>query len=250
MALSIFQELVARGAIDCEELARNFLRTYAADPRRGYGGAMHDYFEALARGTAWPEASRALFEGEGTMGNGAAMRVAPLGAYYAYDFERAAAEARRSAEVTHAHPEGQAGAIAVAVATAWTWQWARSGRREFPVELIRVASEFTPPGATRDGILTALAIPLDEWEFTAAERLGNGSRVTAPDTVPFCLWCAAAHLTDYSEALWTAVRVGGDIDTNCAIIGGMVAMGGDIEAIPFAWRKQREDLEWPREPEE
>ena len=40
------------------------------------------------------------------------MRVAPLGAYFAEDVERAASEAHLSAQVTHAHPEGQAGAIA------------------------------------------------------------------------------------------------------------------------------------------
>jgi ADP-ribosylglycohydrolase len=44
-----------------------------------------------------------------------------------------------------------------------------------------------------------------------------------PDTVPYAIWCAARHLDDLVEALWATVSVGGDIDTTCAIVGGIVA---------------------------
>lgn len=49
---------------------------------------------------------------------------------------------------------------------------------------------------------------------------------TAPDTVPFALWCAARHIDDYAEAIWTTVSAGGDNDTNCAIVGGIVVLAG------------------------
>jgi ADP-ribosylglycohydrolase len=52
------------------------------------------------------------------MGNGAAMRIAPLGAWYAGDCRSAVLEAMRSAEVTHTHVEAVLGAAAVAVAAA------------------------------------------------------------------------------------------------------------------------------------
>lgn len=51
-----------------------------------------------------------LFYGQGSYGNGAAMRVAPLGAYFADDLALATQQARLSAEVTHAHAEGLIGA--------------------------------------------------------------------------------------------------------------------------------------------
>jgi ADP-ribosylglycohydrolase len=38
------------------------------------------------------------------------------------------------------------------------------------------------------------------------------------------------------------VSVGGDIDTNCAIIGGIVALGAGREGIPSAWLAAREPL--------
>ncbi|HUG19532.1 MAG TPA: ADP-ribosylglycohydrolase family protein, partial [Planctomycetaceae bacterium] len=72
--------------------------------------------------------------------------------------------------------------------------------------------------------------------------LGNGSRITAQDTVPFCLWVASKFRDDYVEALWNTVTVGGDIDTNCAIIGGIVALSAGPESIPEEWRLNRESL--------
>src|ERR1700731_1709601 len=56
-----------------------------------------------------------------------------------------------------------------------------------------------------------------------ARELGNSCPITSAETVPFTLWCAARHLDDFEEAIWTAASVGGDIDTICAIVGGVVA---------------------------
>ena len=50
-----------------------------------------------------------VFGGMGSMGNGAAMRVAPLGAYWADDYSTVVEQARLSADVTHAHADGQTG---------------------------------------------------------------------------------------------------------------------------------------------
>ena len=70
-----------------------------------------------------------------------------------------------------------------------------------------------------------------ESEFNAANELGYGSNVTSADTAPFCLWVAAAHLANFSEALWTAIRVHCGIDTNCAIIGGIIASSHGEQAF-------------------
>jgi ADP-ribosylglycohydrolase len=242
MALSIVEILDRHGSIHQDDLAAAFQRRYEAEPRRGYGAGAAGLLMSMGRGGHWRELSRTAFGGVGSFGNGAAMRVAPLGAFFADDPDSIVEQSRLSAEVTHAHPEGIAGAIAVARAAAWAWQWNVGGRSEPRRNLLEVAAEITPPGETRDGILSAVDIPLDGWNHVAASALGNGSRITAPDTVPFSLWCAAAHLDDFPEALWSAVRVGGDIDTTCAIIGGIVAMAVGKEGIPDEWSVCRESL--------
>jgi ADP-ribosylglycohydrolase len=168
------------------------------------------------------------------------MRAGPLGAYYADDLGAAAAAALASAEVTHAHPEGQAGAAAVAVAAAWAWRTRAARPAGFARALLKAAIDHTPASETRDGIVRALALPASADTAAAVAALGNGSRVSAPDTVPFALWCAARHLDDYVEAMWQTVSGLGDRDTTCAIVGGIVAAAG--AAIPDDWRTAREAL--------
>jgi ADP-ribosylglycohydrolase len=62
--------------------------------------------------------------------------------------------------------------------------------------------------------------------------LGCGRRTSAHDTVPFARWSAARRLGDYERALWTTARAGGDVDTTCAIVGGIIASrpGGEPPA--------------------
>ncbi len=242
MALSVVETLVGCGRIDPDSLARRFAERYMADPHRGYGGTAHEILQAIARGTAWREASQAAFGGQGSMGNGGAMRAGPVGAYFADDLGRVVDEARASASPTHAHPEGQAGAIAVAVAAALAW---RSRGKTVPATelLLGAVAEHTPPGATHDGLRRACTIPASEDPRAAARALGNGSQVISADTVPFALWCAARHLDDFDGALWTTVAGLGDRDTTCAIVGSVVIVRTGLASIPAGFHEAREPLD-------
>ena len=242
MALSVVGVLDRHGEINQDELARLFARRYQADPHRGYGLSVRRVLDQIAEGEPWQESARSIYGGGGSMGNGGAMRVAPLGAYFADNLGEVIRQARASAEVTHAHAEGQAGAIATAVAAAWAW-----GARQRPSprpghEMLAFALEHTPKGETHDGLARASSLRLAATMEEAVSLLGNGSRITAPDTVPFALWCAARHIDDYAEALWTTVSAGGDNDTNCAIVGGIVVLAHGLGAVPEAWRAAREAL--------
>jgi len=184
-----------------------------------------------------------VFDGEGSMGNGGAMRVAPVGAYFSDDLDLVADHAARSAAVTHAHPDGQAGAIAVALAAAFAAQVAQGKAARDGTALLETALSRTPPGATHDGIASAIAFARTGDVRTAAARLGNGSHVISSDTVPLSLWCAARHLDDYEEAMWTTVSALGDRDTTCAIVGGIVALAVGPTALPAEWLRSREPLD-------
>lgn len=242
MALGIVEVLEAHEQIHQDELARIFADRFHRDADRGYGPGQQQLLAEIHRGEYWLAKSTELFNGAGSYGNGGAMRAAPVGAYFADDMSQVIEQAKLSAEVTHTHREGKAGAIAVAAAAAWAWQWNDLGRVSPREDLLKAALDATPKSATRRRIELATTIPLDEWEFNAAKELGDGSDITAVDTVPFCLWVAAAHLDNYSDAIWTAIRVHGDIDTNCAIIGGIVALSHGEEGIPKKWRRNRERL--------
>ena len=241
MALSIVRCLNRYGHIERDTLASAFAKEYVRDPTRGYGGGAHGILQAIHAGTPWEEAAGRVFNGEGSCGNGGAMRSAPIGAYFAADTERVIAEAKASAEVTHAHPDGQAGAIAVALAAAWTVTAAQRGK---PTGhgLLSFVLQHLPRTETYFGLERALHIPLEFSPLSAASALGNGIRVIASDTVPFCLWCAARQLNNYEDAIWSTVSVYGDIDTNCAIVGGIVALSAGRESIPTGWLSARESF--------
>lgn len=242
MALAIVQVLEEAGEVDQDLLAQTFARRFLADPGRGYGEGARRLLLEVSRGVDWRVASRSLFGGTGSFGNGGAMRVAPLGAWFADDPVLTIEQARRSAEVTHGHPEGQAGAIAVALAAGWVWRWSQSGRKSSSTEMLPWIASLLDPCEVRTGIEKAIGIPLDAWAFDTARELGCGEQISAQDTVPYCLWVAAAHLGDYCEALWITARTGGDIDTNCAIVGGILSLSED--GIPEKWRNSREPLQW------
>jgi len=245
MAISVFQCLSERGEIERDHLAQLFAEEYLREPRRGYGGTAHSILRAIGSGTPWAEAAGSAFSGMGSMGNGGAMRAGPLGAYFADDIPELIRQARFSAEVTHAHPEGQAGAIATALAAAWAWNHREAISRVNSREMIEFVVTHTPEGDTHTGIRRSLDIPFARNPQTVAAMLGNGSQVTAPDTAPFSIWCAARHCWDYQEAIWTTVTGFGDIDTNCAIVGGIVALSLPAGSIPADWISARGNLPLP-----
>jgi ADP-ribosylglycohydrolase len=241
MACSIVGELRADERIDQDRLAAAFAERF--EPYRGYGAGAVAILRQIRDGASWREVSRAAFNGQGSMGNGAAMRVAPLGALHSGDSQTAALEAMRSAEVTHAHAEAILGAVAVAVAAAEVG-WSRLvSDRPGPGALLGAVLAHLVDSRVKTGIerareLTGVSVA------EAAYELGNGARALAQDTVPFALWVAANHIDDFTSAILACVEAGGDVDTTAAIVGGIVAScpAGRPTGIPEAWLARREPL--------
>ena len=241
MAIAIVATLLKHEKIEQDDLAVQFAERFRVDPDRGYGSMTRRQLHGFLIGKSWRETSVAAFGGQGSMGNGGAMRVAPLGAYFASDLPRVIAEATASCLVTHAHPEAVSGTIAIAVAAALAFE-TRGGKTEEPSAFLQQVASHTPHGEVRQGITIASEIPQDEPVKDVAKQLGSGFLVTAQDTVPFSLWCAAHHLHDYPTAIITAIQGNGDCDTNAAIVGGIVALSAGLESIPAYWRTCRERL--------
>lgn len=244
MAMSIFSVLRQHGHIDQPALARSFAERY--DRTRGYGSAMHRLLWAIKCGEDWSERAQSLFGGQGSFGNGAAMRIAPVGAFFAGDIDAVVEQAARSSVVTHTHDEAIAGGIAVAVAVARAYELRSSNVLPRRSEFLDLVLPHVPESEVRSKIRQARGMSADASVQFAVSVLGNGVRVSAQDTVPFALWCAAEHLSNYEEALWLTVSGLGDRDTTCAIVGGIVAIYTGIEGIPKEWLKARERLPaWP-----
>lgn len=241
MAIAIFEMLSRIQNIDEDTIAWAFASRFQRDPDRGYGRMARHILREIAVGMPWEEVSKNAFGG-GSFGNGAAMRVAPLGAYFADDMESLPEIVARSARVTHYHPEGIAGAIAVAAAAAAaTSSQATGDADECAANIWAAAIELTPKSAVQESIAHAQAMT-SATHRDAARLLGNGAEISAQDTVPFCIWNTCRCIDDYEEAILSTIEVGGDCDTNAAIVGGIVASFVGAESIPSDWCRVRERL--------
>ena len=112
--------------------------------------------------------------------------------------------------------------MAVAVAAALAADARVSGRRPPKASFLEALRACAGTGQVSRSLTLAKRL-LGRSVAEAAYELGNGSRVTAQDTVPFALWVAATHLDDYPAAVTACVEAGGDVDTTAAIVGGVVA---------------------------
>ena len=150
----------------------------------------------------------------GSWGNGAAMRISPVG-LLASSEDEVIGWADAATAITHNHPEGIDSARAVALAIFWA-------RHKTPPQTIatqlteRFGYDLKP---TPDDIRPT---------YTRTER--------AAGSVPQAIICAL-HSTSYEDAIRNAVSIGGDSDTIAAIAGGIAeALHGVPETIAVqAW---------------
>jgi ADP-ribosylglycohydrolase len=239
MALSIADVLIEYGTIDQQALAASFAARY--DMSRGYGPAMHRILRRITSGVAWEEVAGSEFEGQGSYGNGSAMRVAPVGAWFADDLDRVVEMAAASAVVTHAHRKAVAGAVAVAIAGALAWRSRNEPASDW-LAFLRQVCAHVPDSEVRDRLRRIERFDDQTSTSFAAAVLGVGADLSCVDTVPFALWIAATSFDNFADAMWRAVEEAIDVDTICAIVGGIVAMRVGLDAIPAAWRERTEPL--------
>lgn len=160
-----------------------FYRWY---PDGGYGGNFH----------RWAQSQYS--EPYNSWGNGAAMRISPVG--YAYDdLETVLAKAEEYTAVTHNHPEGIKGgqSVAAAIFLARSGQTKEEIRRyieaHFNYDLSRHVDEIRP-----------------------AYSFDVSSQGTVPQAIRAFLDSA-----DFEDAVRTAISLGGDSDTLACITGGI-----------------------------
>lgn len=222
MMIALAESLLDRGGVEGEPLARAFLAAH--QPERGYGGGTLAVFDLWRAGVSVEEAARRVLPG-GSYGNGAAMRVAPVGVLFAEDLERLRVEAERSAAVTHAHPLGvdacvvQASAVGAAVRGDEILSAARS---------VAATEDLAEGLGQVAGLLEGSTVSPAE----AAAALGSSS--AGAESVPLAVYAALAHRS-FPQAVAFAVRCGGDTDTVAAMAGAIAGGRDGAGAIPADW---------------
>jgi poly(ADP-ribose) glycohydrolase ARH3 len=208
MAIGVAETLVAYGEIVEDRLCEAFVANYV--PSRGYGRGARAVLEAMESGRDHREVAERYFPG-GSYGNGAAMRVAPVGLLFRDDRLRLLDQARRSALPTHRHPLGIEGAQLLALAIAHCSRVERLDRAAFFEELLSACAS----APYRAKIEEAAGMR----SHSELMRLGNG--IEALESVPTAIASYALAPESFESAVGHVILLGGDTDTMAAMAGAL-----------------------------
>ena len=219
MMIGVAETLAECGVIDEARLVRAFAENY--HPERGYGQGARKVIERMCRGKDWRELARTVLPG-GSFGNGAAMRVAPVGLLFAGDADAVWRQAAESALPTHTHPVGVEGAQVFALAVA----------------LVTLGETFERKAFYR-ALLDRVVTEEFRWHLRIATKLrpgdpvsGLGSTLHAHRSVVTAIACFAGSPDDFESAVGLAIGLGDDTDTVAAMAGALVGAFGGTAAIP------------------
>lgn len=177
---------IADSILTGEDYAVKLKEYYRRYPEAGYGASFRNWGESDG------------YKPYNSWGNGSAMRVSPVGWAF-YTIDKVLDEARKSAEVTHNHPEGIKGAQAAASS-------------------VFLAKNGTDKDGIRDFITRNFGYNLTEP--LAKIRTYYKFDVSCQGSVPQAI-TAFLESSDYEDAVRLAVSIGGDSDTIACITGGI-----------------------------
>jgi len=234
MAVALARSLVERGRLDGEDVAWQFARLWQQGTVIGPGLACSVAVGRFLGGVDWHKAGC----GEGRAGNGAAMRVAPVGLLRFRTPAALVEDARTQSIVTHTDPRAVAGAVVVARAVAWCVEGEHVDAQEFVEELARAADIDCPEFGE---YIRKLPQWLDAPEEEAVAEIARAGQPTFTDRVitPFVVPTVLAGLytflrspRDFGQSVGRVIRMGGDTDTTAAITGALSGSLNGEAALP------------------
>ncbi|MPY94656.1 MAG: hypothetical protein GEV08_16820, partial [Acidimicrobiia bacterium] len=237
MTIALAESLLEVGDVDEDHLAATLARRWKREPGRGYASGAATLFSRLGAGEARQDVAPSLFGGDGSLGNGAAMRVAPVALLAGGDPHTAAWLGRRTARVTHTHPLGIDGAAVQAAAVAIALGQQPSERVDAEQFIGILTAEAHEPELVLK-LHTVLDLLRCSNPRVVASRLGAG--VTAPEAVAAAIWSFLRHAGSYRAVVRGAIRLGGDTDTVASMAGALAGAHLGEHAIPASWRHRAE----------
>jgi ADP-ribosylglycohydrolase len=267
-ALALCDVLLDFGRVDPERLADLYLGLLTpkgsfVGAHRGVGRSFRLVLAALEQG------SPALLAGQSTAGIGAAMRIAPVGLYFAHDPGRMFDAVMAASLMTHRDIRSLSGAFAVAhtvrrlvaggprqpslvfrVAADVVRDESQMARRygDQIVNLDRHALSLSRAIAHVEALLElprdrALAALVDQANRHGAEPVCTRPTMGFPPAcIPTCLYMLLT--TDgFEEAITEVVNLGGDTDTAGAILGAMAGAYYGVDSIPKRWLDELQNRE-------
>ncbi len=177
------------------------------------------------------------YSGVYSAGNGAAMRSAPIGAYFSDDPERMRKFVKASTLITHSDPKAFIGAYAVSIITAFSIRESLNERpslQQFSALLMSVSDSPEWQNIVRS-MIDAINQNYNVERYATHLGLGNGVSGYVYHTVPVSLFTWYHHFGNFEDAITSVIMCGGDTDTLAAITGGMMGAVTGVGGIPKKW---------------
>ncbi len=220
-----------------QKIAQKFVENYHSF--RGYGRGAKKVIRLLKNGMSWDVVSKESFHG-GSFGNGAAMRIAPIGLLYFRDEDELIKNAILSSIITHYHPLGVEGGVIMAYAVSMALK--KDPRTFIPLDFVDVLIEkepyirervykYTYKYSGEDGEIYFLSLKRIKSYLlenhislkTVKKQMGTSSK--AHRSVLTAVYLFLRHFTYPFEGILDAISMRGDTDTIGAMVG---ALGGAL----------------------
>ena len=231
MMLGVCESFIARGSIDEQHLGDTFAKNFYRESWRGYSSGPQLIFQLVSEeGITYRQAAQTLFCGQGSYGNGAAMRIAPVALLYG-DEENLYAIVEKCAAVTNIHAIGVdcAAVLAKAISIAINCNEAITVNN-----FIRPLQLFAQTPEMINQLMLLERLFCDDSDGrNAARQLGTG--VAAFESVAFAIYIFLCHHANYEDCILQAGFYGGDCDTIAAMVGAMAGAYHGESCLPQKW---------------
>lgn len=246
MTYSVAKSLIEQKELDIIDIAKRFVKSYYEEPNRGYGMGVVTVFQKL-RGNKFIDIespAKEQFNGQGSWGNGGAMRIAPIALFSYQNYDKLLDTVRKVTQITHTHKIGIDGAILQAIAI---YQSLHLNPNEelnvinFIDDLINKMDQIEKdeeglglsepqPYKIQLGIIKSLISENNEGphDEKVIQKLGNS--VAALYSVPTAIFCflraqkpiiAIQTENPFRRAIQYAISLGGDTDTIGSMTGAI-----------------------------
>jgi poly(ADP-ribose) glycohydrolase ARH3 len=249
MALGIAESLIInQGKINSEHLGKTFHENYLREPDRGYAIGPPTIFSLVEKqNLTYMQAAGRLFDQRGSFGNGASMRITPVGLYF-FDSQQLYEEVTKSAIVTHAHPLGIDGAAVLAKALSMVVPIIPDEQDEtqnwdyfvFQLQKFAKTVDFKKK-------LASIKELVKKEETLKIASFILGAEITAHKSVPYAIYSFIKNPYSFEDCLLDSIIISEDRDTIGAMVGGLLGSFLGIENIPSKWRNKLEDLDYIEE---
>ncbi len=224
LTLATCEAVCEEGTVSPATIASRFACWFRQGRVTGIGASTLKALRDLAAGTHWALSGR---KGERGAGNGAAMRVAPLGFLLDPDIPKQRTVLRDISRITHHNDEAYVGAVAVvgAVRAVAFERW-RPGDN-----LPLLVAEPLPHTMVRERLFAIGSLNPSTRVWEAGRQFGCSGFVA--ESVPLSIFAAGRiGRVGFAELLREAIAAGGDTDTIASMTGQIAGAWAGIQGIP------------------